>query len=160
VAIASMLKDNLGINVQVSNEDQKVFMTSLNAHQLPFYMVSYGMDYLDPSNMLGIWVSGGRHAWANAQFDQLVKDATSLSGDKAKRDAMFKQAEKILVDDVGGIFIYHQTPGDAYKPYLKGDQLEPDKSGVTAWHWPGLEDVGALNTSIYVSKDVPSDRHM
>ena len=159
-AIASMLKDNLGINVQVSNKDQKVFMDTLNAHKLPFYMVSYGMDYLDPSNMLGIWVSGGRHAWSNPQFDQLVKDATSLSGDKARRDSMFKQAEKILVDDVGGIFVYHQTPGDAYKPYLKGTELEPDKAGVTAWHWPGLEDIGALNTSIYVTNDVPADRHM
>ena len=36
-AIASMLKDNLGINVQVSNKETKLFMDSLNAHKLPFY---------------------------------------------------------------------------------------------------------------------------
>ena len=160
-AIAAMLKDNLGINVQVSNKaDPKIFMEALNAHKLPFYFLSYGFDYLDPSNMLGIWVSGGRHAWSNMKFDQLMKDATSLSGNKAKRDQEFKDAEKILVDDVGGIFIYHVTPGNIYKPYMKGEQLEPDKTGVATWHWPGLEDVGALNSTIYVSNDVPSDRHM
>jgi ABC-type transport system substrate-binding protein len=158
-AIAAMIKDNLGINVDVSNKEAKVFMDSLNAHKLPFYFLSYGFDYLDPSNMLGIWTTGGRHAWSNAQFDALMKDATSLSGNKAKRDQEFKDAEKILVDDVGGIFIYHVTPGNIYKPYLKGSELDPDKTGVAAWHWPNLEDVGALVSSIYVSNAVPRDRH-
>jgi hypothetical protein len=61
---------------------------------------------------------------------------------------------------VGGIFIYHVTPGNMYRPYVKGSELEPDKTGVAAWHWPGLEAVGVLNSTIYVSNDVPSDRHM
>ena len=110
--------------------------------------------------MLGIWATGGRHAWSNPQFDTLLKDATSLSGNQAKRDQEFKDAEKILVDDVGGVFIYHVTPGWIYKSYLKGSELTPDKTGVTAWHWPGLEDVGVLMSTIYVSNDVPKDRHM
>jgi ABC-type oligopeptide transport system substrate-binding subunit len=159
-AIASMLKDNLGINVQVSNKEPKLFMETLNAHKLPFYFLSYGFDYLDPSNMLGIWTTGGRHAWSNAKFDALMKDATSLSGNQARRDQEFKDAEKILVDDAGGVFIYHVTPGNIYKPYVKGSELEPDKTGVAAWHWPGLEDVGVLNSTIYVSNDAPKDRRM
>jgi oligopeptide transport system substrate-binding protein len=158
-AIASMIKQNLGINVQVSNKETKLFMDTLNAHKLPFYYVSYGFDYLDPSNMLGIWVTGGRHAWSNPKFDSLVKEATSL-GDKAKRDQEFKDAEKILVDDVGGIFIYHVTPGNIYKSYLKGEELDPDNNGFAAWHWPGVEDIGSLLPTLYVSSDVPKSRHM
>ena len=157
-AIASMLKENLGIDVEVSNKETKLFMDTLNSHKLPFYFLSYGFDYLDPSNMLGIWVSGGRHAWKNDQFDQLVTDATSLVGDNAKRDQEFKDAEKILVDDVGGIFIYHLTPGNIYKPYMKGSELEPDKTGVAAWHWPNTESVGMLLYTLYVSNDVPATR--
>ena len=157
-AIASMIKENLGIDVEVSNKETKLFMDTLNSHKLPFYFLSYGFDYLDPSNMLGIWVSGGRHAWKNDQFDQLVTDATSLVGDDAKRDQEFKDAEKILVDDVGGIFIYHLTPGNIYKPYMKGSELEPDKTGVAAWHWPNTESVGMLLYTLYVSNDVPATR--
>ncbi len=157
-AIASMIKENLGIDVQVSNKETKLFMDTLNSHKLPFYFLSYGFDYLDPSNMLGIWVSGGRHAWKNDQFDKLVTDATSLVGDNAKRDQEFKDAEKILVDDVGGIFIYHLTPGNIYKPYMKGSELEPDKTGVAAWHWPNTESVGMLLYTLYVSNDVPATR--
>ena len=108
--------------------------------------------------MLGIWTSGGRHAWKNAEFDRLVIEATSLVGDNAKRDQEFKDAEKILVDDVGGIFIYHSTPGFIYKPYMKGSELEPDKTGVAAWHWPNTESVGMLMYTLYVSKDVPASR--
>ncbi len=158
-AMAAMLKDNLGINVSVSNKESKLFMDTLNTHKIPFYLLTYGFDYLDPSNMLGIWVTGGREGWSNPKFDALVKDATSLVGNQAKRDQEFKDAEKILVDDVGGVFIYHVTPGWIYKSYLKGSELEPDKTGVTAWHWPGLEDVGALMSTIYVSNTVPQSRH-
>ncbi len=159
-AIASMIKDNLGIDVQVSQKEQKLFMDTLNAHKLQFYYLSYGFDYLDPSNMLGIWVTGGRHTWSNPQFDRLIKEASSLSGNPAKRDQEFKDAEKILVDDVGGVFIYHVTPGTVYRPYMKGSELLPDKTGVAAWHWPFEEDAGTLMPTIYVSNDVPSDRHM
>ena len=86
-----------------------------------FGAVSYGMDYLDPSNLLGIWVSTGRHSWKNDEFDQLITDATPLVGDPAKRDQMFRDAEKILVDDVGGVFIDHRWQGNLYKPYVQGD---------------------------------------
>jgi ABC-type transport system substrate-binding protein len=157
-AIAAMLKENLGIDVEVSNKETKLFMDTLNAHKLPFYFLSYGFDYLDPSNMLGIWTSGGRHAWKNDQFDKLVTEATSLIGDTAKRDQEFKDAEKILVDDVGGIFIYHATPGAIYKPYMKGSELDADKTGVAAWHWPNTESVGMLMYTLYVSKDAPASR--
>ena len=159
-AIAAMLSQNLNIKVSVSNKETKLFNDSLNTHKLPFYYISYGFDYLDPSNMLGIWVTGGRHDWTNPQFDTLVKEATSLIGDTAKRDQEFKDAEKILVEDVGGFFIYHVTPGNIYRPYLVGEELAPDKTGVAAWHWPGLEDIGSLMSTVYISKDAPADRHM
>ncbi len=46
--------------------------------QIQFGMVSYGMDYLDPSNMLGVWLSSGRHNWTNSQFDDMVKKAAAV----------------------------------------------------------------------------------
>ncbi|MCX6079402.1 MAG: peptide ABC transporter substrate-binding protein [Chloroflexi bacterium] len=157
-AIASMLQQNLGINIEVSNKEAKLFMDTLNAHKLPFYFLSYGFDYLDQSNMLGIWTSNGRHAWKNAEFDKLVTDASSLVGDNAKRDQMFKDAEKILVSDVGGIFIYHVTPGGIYKSYMKGTELDADKTGVAAWHWPFIESGGMLVYTLYVSNEAPASR--
>jgi peptide/nickel transport system substrate-binding protein/oligopeptide transport system substrate-binding protein len=132
-------------------------MDELAANKLQLYFLSYGFDYLDASNMLGIWLTGGRHTWSNPEFDQLVKDASS-SLDMANRSQEFKDAEKILVDDAGGIFIYHVTPGNIYRPYLKGEELEPDKTGVAAAHWPTWEDIGMLMPTTYISKDVSNYR--
>jgi peptide/nickel transport system substrate-binding protein/oligopeptide transport system substrate-binding protein len=102
---------------------------------IQFGAVSYGMDYLDPSNMLGVWVSTGRHSWRNEQFDQLVNDANVLVGDPDKRTEMYQEAEQILVDDVGGVFLVHRIQGDLFQPYLAGECFRPDKQGVGAWHW-------------------------
>jgi peptide/nickel transport system substrate-binding protein/oligopeptide transport system substrate-binding protein len=126
--------------------------------EIQFGLISYGMDYLDASNMLGVFKSGGRHTWSNPEFDQLVTDASSFTGDPAERTKMFQDAEKILVEDVGGVFAYHQTPGDMIKPFLKGPALEPDANGVAAWHWPGFSSFSNLLSGVYVSNDVSEYR--
>jgi len=153
-AIASMVKENLGIEVEVSNKEGKIFMENMNAHQITFGMVSYGMDYFDASNLLGIWKSGGRHAWTSEEFDQLVTDAAALMDDPSKRHEMFADAQHILSGDVGGIFIWHVTPADMWKPYVLGEQLDPDKFGVAACHWPCFESIGLTRYSTYISEEV------
>jgi ABC-type oligopeptide transport system substrate-binding subunit len=159
-AIAASIKQNIGINVDVSNKETKTFTDAMNAKptQIQFGMVSYGMDFLDPFNMLSVWLSGGRHNWNNSQFDNLVKQAAQFTGDPNTRIQMFQDAERLLVQDVGGAFIYHRTIADLYKPYLKGSELEPDKNGFAAMHWPGYVNFSALPGSMYISRDVPSGR--
>ena len=135
-ATAASIAQCLNIDIQVSNKDGKVYTDAMNAKELQFGAVSYGMDFLDPSNLLGIWVSSGRHAWENEEFDALVAEASALVGDDAKRTQMFKDAERILVDDVGGVFIAHRWQGDLFKPYVLGDSFRvPDANGISGVHW-------------------------
>jgi len=159
-AYASALKDALGIDVEVTNMDFRSYMEELNAKPtgIQFSLISYGMDYLDPSNMLGVFVSGGRHTWANADYDALVREAGGFTGDPAERTKMFQDAERILVEDVGGVFVYHQTPGDLIKPYIKGPALEPDDNGVSAWHWPGFSSFSDLLSGVYITNEVSNYR--
>lgn len=157
-AIAAGLKQHLNIDVQVVNQETKTFMDELNAHRLPFYMVSYGMDYLDASNLLGIWHSSGRHAWKHERFDQLIEEASGLVGDPERRHQMFREAERILIEDVGMIPVYHATPGVIWKPYLAGSELEPDRVGISTFHWPGFEGISMLPLEVYVTKDVAQYR--
>ena len=98
-AIAASIKQNLGISVDVSNKETKTFTDAMNAKptQIQFGMVSYGMDFLDPFNMLSVWLAGGRHNWNNADFDDMVKKAAAFTGDPAERIKMFQDAEKMLV---------------------------------------------------------------
>jgi ABC-type transport system substrate-binding protein len=154
-AIAASIKQTLNIDVDVSNKEFKTYMDALNAKppQIQFGMVSYGFDFLDPSNMLGVWLSGGRHNWNNKEFDDMVKKAASFTGDSATRTKMFQDAERLLVSDVGGVFIYHRTVADLYKGYLKGSDLEPDKNGFAAMHWPNYANMSTMVGTVYISKD-------
>jgi len=159
-AYAAALNESLGIEVEVNNMDFKAFMDELNAKPtgVQFTLISYGMDYLDPSNMLGVFLSGGRHPWSNAEYDSLVREASSFTGDPAERVQMFQEAETILVNDAAFVFTYHQTPGDLIKPYLKGPALEPDANGVSAWHWPGFSSFSDLLSGVYISNEVSNYR--
>jgi peptide/nickel transport system substrate-binding protein/oligopeptide transport system substrate-binding protein len=137
-AVAASISDCLGIEIQVSNKDYKVYMDALNAKptQIMLGGVSYGMDFLDPSNLLGIWLSTGRHSWKNDEFDRMVTEASSMVGDPEARDQMFRDAERILVDDVGGAFIAHRWQGNLFQPYVQSEGLRtPDSQGIAAWHW-------------------------
>ncbi|MBX3012376.1 MAG: peptide ABC transporter substrate-binding protein [Caldilineaceae bacterium] len=151
-AVAASITQCLNIPLEVSNKDYKVYMDALNAKptQLTFGAISYGMDYLDPANMLdGLWVTGSRHSWSNPEFDRLVKEATPLTSDPALRDQLFRDAEKILVEDVGGIFLFHRWQGTLYQPYIQGDSIrEPDSIGIIGPHW-GNDSAGS---NIYIAQ--------
>jgi len=159
-AAGAMLKQYLNIDVSISAKDQATFTNALNAKptQILFGFVSYGMDYLDPSNMLGVWLTGGRHSWSNPQYDKLVKEATSYLGPAAQRTQMFQQAEKILVSDVPAVFIYYRTPIQFVKSYVKGDALLPDKNNIKAIHWPGYTTMDTVPAGLYITKDAPGNR--
>ena len=55
------------------------------------------MDYLDATNMLGVWKSGGRHNWNNADFDKLVADGSVDHQRPGRPEQAMQDAEKLLV---------------------------------------------------------------
>jgi len=137
VAAAASISDCLNVDITVNNQEFSAYMEGLLARPTTtqFGAVSYGMDYLDPSNMLGVWVSTGRHSWRNAEFDTLVEEANNFTGDPMERLEMYKAAERILVEDVGGIFLLHRIQGNLFQPYIAGECFRPDNQGVGAFHW-------------------------
>jgi ABC-type transport system substrate-binding protein len=155
-AYASMLEEHLGVKVQVQAVDRQAFYDDMSTIQFGF--VSYGMDWFDAGNMLGIWKTGGRHPWSNAEYDELVSEASSSLAPAEERNAIFQEAEKVLVTDVPAVFAYFLTPNQLIKPYIVGEALTPDKTGIAAVHWPGLGLDSTAIQGIYMSKDAPSGR--
>ncbi|MCC6703744.1 MAG: peptide ABC transporter substrate-binding protein [Thermomicrobiales bacterium] len=155
-ACAAMINEHLGIEVEVSNKDQPLFTASMNANEIQFGFVSYGMDFLDPINMLSVWRSGGRHPWVNEEFDTQLAEAGSYNGDPADRLEMFKEVERILVSDVPGVFVYHATPIQMIKPWVVGAFREPDVNGITALHWPNYTTMSTVPEELYISSEAPS----
>ena len=103
--VQSQIKTNLGINLSVKVIDQKTFTSQINKHQLPLFMVGYNYDYVDPSDFMDLFSTGGRHAWSNPQYDQTVA-AADHSFDSATRSALYEKAQKILAAQVPASFLF------------------------------------------------------
>jgi ABC-type transport system substrate-binding protein len=158
--IGATVKENLGIDVEVAFVEQKVYMDKLNAKptQIGWGMISYGMDYLDQSNMLSVFRTGGRHNWNNADYQKLLDEAGPAT-DKAKRDDLYKQAEKLLVEDVPAVFIAFRTVPKLLKPYVKGQSLLAGKlNTVPGMSWPDYSVLVNHVQEMYIAKNVSESR--
>jgi oligopeptide transport system substrate-binding protein len=151
-AIVGMLKENLGVNAEVQNIDYSLYMEKLKKQKQDksgdfiFALVPYEFDFVDGSNMLSPWggcekgeitdksQAPGRHTWYNKDFNKLLCDAGAVIGDEDKRSQMYQQAEKILVEDVALVPIYHPILVAMVKPDIKGPMFAPDKNGTITWH--------------------------
>ena len=71
---------------------------------------------------------------------------------------MFQDAERILVEDVPAVFVYHGTPVQFIKPWVKGAALEPDANGITSIHWPGYTTMSTVPAELYIGADAPPGR--
>ncbi|MBM3264014.1 MAG: peptide ABC transporter substrate-binding protein [candidate division Zixibacteria bacterium] len=123
-AIQEMLKQNLGVQTQLRNQEVGLYMDNMYKHAVPFSLIPYQYDYPDPHNMLSqVWhsqpVGHGRHDWKNTRFDEMV-DLGGTTIDQAKRMGYYAEAERALVEDVGGVFIYHTHALELRKPWVKG----------------------------------------
>jgi ABC-type oligopeptide transport system substrate-binding subunit len=148
--IQAMIKRTLNIELELRNVETKVFMDALNSHRITLAMVPYEYDYLDPSNLLGLWMSNGRHAWKNETFEALVLRGNAFTGSREERLRIYQEAERILVDEAGGIFLWHPRVNQVWRPYLASHTLQPNKFGQRFWRQDKLQD---LSTTIYIRKN-------
>jgi ABC-type transport system substrate-binding protein len=151
-AIVGMLKENLGVTAEIQNLDYSTFTEKMRGQKknksgdFIFALVPYEFDFVDGSNMLSPWggcekagatdlsAMPGRHTWYNKDFNRLLCEAGAILGDEAKRNQMYQQAEKILIEDVALVPIYHPILVAMVKPDIKGPMFTPDKNGTVTWH--------------------------
>jgi len=101
VEFQAMLKKELGIEIQLSRQEWKVYLNSLSALSYDMARSSWVGDYNDPNTFLDMFVSGGgnnRTGWSNAAYDALIARAAAEL-DQDKRYAIFHQAEQILISE-------------------------------------------------------------
>jgi oligopeptide transport system substrate-binding protein len=127
-AVQSMLKENLGIEVGLQPVERQVYNDSWMSGKVPMAMIGWSYDYLDPSDFMElVWGSKTpRHDWANPEFDRITSEAKGLQ-DVAKRCEMYNEAERLLLEEAPGVFLWHPVSNQLWKPYVKG--IPTDNSG-------------------------------
>ena len=142
----------LDINVNLRIVENGVWAAQQAQHAMPLYRGQYEYDFLDPANMLTrLWRSTSeqgspRHAWRNANFDELVTQAGREINDR-NRINLYQLAERILVEDVGGIFLTHMVTHQVWYPYLTG--FEPDNNGNVVFRYLDIS-----RFQMYIRNDV------
>lgn len=142
----------LDITVNLQTVEGAVWSVKRARHEMPVYHGQYEYDYLDPANMLTrLWQSTSengslRHAWRNLAFDELVAFA-GIETDEQKRMNLYQQAERILVEDVGGLFLSQTVTYQIWYPYLTG--FEPDQNGSVVFRYLDIS-----RFQMYIRNDV------
>jgi len=112
--VQSQLKENLGINLEIKNEEWKVYLETLKVNPTHMYRMGWVADYPDPNNFFEIMLSYGtnnRSKWKNKEYDKLIEDAVAVIDDKVKRLAMYKKAHEILVNQDAPVFPIYNAVG-------------------------------------------------
>lgn len=121
-AIQQMWKKELGIRVELENQEWKVFLA--NAEQMNFQICRMGWtgDYADPFTFLELLSSdcGNNHsAWVNPEYDALLREANRTS-DPSLRLARLREAEALMLEAQPLIPLYVYTRSQLIKPYVRG----------------------------------------
>jgi ABC-type oligopeptide transport system substrate-binding subunit len=147
-AIQDMLKQTLNVQIVLYPMESRAFVERMYQYEVPLTILSWWYDYPDPHNMLSApWRSRpkgfGRQDWVNDRFNALA-DQAAHELDAGRRMALYDQAERVLAEDAGGIFLYHRYAFDLRKPWLKG--IGQDRMG----YFPYLEHNTRVWYDIYI----------
>lgn len=121
-AIQEMWKRELGIDVELANQEWGSYLQATTSLQYDVARRSWIGDYLDPNTFLSIMVTGdgnNRTGWSDPTYDRLLRDA-SAEVDPARRLEMLSEAEGRMLDAGPVIPIYHYSTVELVKPYVRG----------------------------------------
>jgi oligopeptide transport system substrate-binding protein len=127
-AIQAMWQDNLGVTVEVDQEEFGLFLRDLDDGNFTMFDLGWIADYVDPQNFLDIKFhsdsANNETKYSNPEVDDLLEQARTEQ-DEATRIGLYQQAEEIIVDDVAWITLYHGKNNALIKPYVEGYFIPP-----------------------------------
>jgi oligopeptide transport system substrate-binding protein len=121
-AMQATWRAELGLEIRLLNMEGKSVLAARRAGDFHILRSSWIGDYNDPATFLSVWTadSGNNHSrWSNPAYDQLLFQAARTS-DAARRNALFQQAEALLLADAPFVPLYHYTHVFLLNPSVQG----------------------------------------
>ena len=125
-------KTNLGVEIAVEQTPWPDFLADLNQPNPSYQMYQLGWiaDYPDPQNFLEILFhteSAQNHGgYSNPDVDALL-DQARITQDVGERQALYQQAEQLILEDAAWIPLYFGVENWLVKPYVQGFEAPPIK---------------------------------
>ncbi len=99
--VQAQLKRNLGIDVELTNEEWKTYLKSLQAKIYPMFRFAWIADFPDADTFMNLFESNNANNdtnWVSKKYDSLVTQAASEL-DNQKRQQLYDQAQKLILED-------------------------------------------------------------
>ncbi len=129
-AIIATFKDTLGIDIAIQQTDWPTFLADISQEENPYQMYQLGWiaDYPDPQNFLDILFhsqSRQNHTgYSNSALDALLDEA-GVEGDPEKRQALYREAEQLIIDEAAWIPLYFELEHWLVKPHVQNYNITP-----------------------------------
>lgn len=122
IAAAAIWKKNLGVNVQLENQEWKTFLDTRHQGNFDVSRAAWCSDYNEPSSFLNILVSDSSNNtshYKSAAYDKAIADTLTAKTDE-ERASLYQKAEQQLDKDSGIVPVYYYVNARLVKPYVGG----------------------------------------
>jgi ABC-type transport system substrate-binding protein len=121
----------VGVTMDIKQVAWSSFLEAIRQSKtVPLFDLGWSADFPDPSNFLDVlfhssrWDANNHSFYANPEFDRLIDRARTVA-DAEARLALYRAAERILVDDAPVILLYHPISYVMMQPRVHGYTIHP-----------------------------------
>ena len=135
VAMSTVIQSNLkaiGVNVALQTMEWGAYLAKLRTKEQDLFALSWMAGNEDPDMVMypllhsSQWTPNGpnRALYKNDKYDELLHQAR-LTTDQKKRAELYREAQRILVDDAPWVFVDHEIQTAAHAKRVQGFKLHP-----------------------------------
>jgi peptide/nickel transport system substrate-binding protein len=135
VAMSTVMQSNLravGVNVTLQTMEWGAFLAKLRSKEQDLFALSWMAGNEDPDMVMypllhsSQWTPNGpnRALYKNERFDALLAEARHIT-DQGKRAELYREAQRILVEDAPWVFVDHEVQIAAFGKRVQGFKLHP-----------------------------------
>lgn len=122
-AVQEMWHKNLGLDVQIENQEWKVFLKNVELHNFHIARMGWVGDYPDPTTFLhdvmSLHAGNNQSGWHDPAYEALLTHANQTVDKEARLD-LLRQAEALAMEAQPMIPLYVYTRSYVRKPYVRG----------------------------------------
>ncbi|POV81010.1 oligopeptide ABC transporter substrate-binding protein OppA [Enterobacter cloacae complex sp. ECNIH9] len=122
IAVASIWKKNLGVNVKLENQEWKTFLDTRHQGTFDVARACWCADYNEPTSFLNTMLSDSSNNTAHYKspaFDKIIADTLKVSDD-AQRAELYAKSEEQLDKDSAIVPVYYYVNARLVKPWVGG----------------------------------------
>ncbi len=140
-AIQDMWRQHLDLEIEIQQVEFATFISEVDRGLYGFFSLGWSLDYPDPHNVLDYKfhsASLGNDTQLNSdEIDDLLEEAR-YSLDQELRTNIYRQIDRMLVEDAIWIPLYFSVAHEVVKPYVQG--YEPTRTVVPNLRYVSIDE--------------------